>query len=125
MFNKKGAFVSFSVNDTRNAKEFYRQTLGLEVVEKSDELELPLTGGGRVIIYPKANHAAATFTLLNFPVTDIEAAVEELTKRGVRMEHYDNGSYKTDEKGIFRGPGPVVAWFKDPAGNILSVFEEK
>jgi hypothetical protein len=88
-------------------------------------LELHIANGTEIFIYPKPGHTPATFTILNFPVDDIEQAVNELVKRGVRFEHYDGGDLKTDEKGIARGPGPNIAWFKDPAGNILSVLEEK
>src|SRR5688500_15601483 len=124
-FKEAKAFSSFSVNDLRQAKEFYGRTLGLEVSETHEGLELH-TGGSAVFLYPKPNHTPASFTVLNFPVDDIEKAVGELTKRGVRFEKYDEAEIKTDEKGIHRGPsGPNIAWFKDPAGNILSVLEEK
>ena len=97
----------------------------LEVSESHGILTLHLAGGNNVIIYPKPNHVPATFTVLNFPVEDVDLAVDELTKRGVQFEHYDLPDIKTDEKGIRRGGnGPTVAWFKDPAGNILSVIEE-
>ena len=86
-------------------------------------LRLHLAGGNNVLIYPKPNHVPATFTVLNFPVDDVDHAVDELTKRGVRFEHYNQGELKTDEKGIMRGNGPTIAWFKDPAGNILSVLK--
>jgi len=125
MFKDTKVFSSFSVNDLQKAKEFYSQTLGVEVAEMPEGLELHLAGGARVFLYPKPNHTAATFTVLNFVVDNIEQAVDELTKLGVRFEHYDLGDLKTDEKGIARGPGPDIAWFKDPAGNILSVLEEK
>jgi len=116
-------FSSFSVNDLRAAKEFYGKTLGLAVKEESEGLELQFPDN-RIFIYPKANHAPATFTVLNFPVSNVETAVDELRTRGVRFEHYPDGELKTDEKGIFRGDGPTIAWFKDPAGNFLSVIEE-
>ena len=126
MFKDTHAFSSFSANDIQKAKEFYGQTLGLEASETEEGLALGIAGGGQVFIYPKPNHTPASFTVLNFPVDDIEKAVEELTKRGVRFEKYDQAEIKTDEKGIHRGsPGPNIAWFKDPAGNILSVLEEK
>lgn len=125
MLKDTKAFSSFSVNDTRKAKEFYGQTLGLDIVEEPEGLELHLAGGTRIFIYPKPNHMPATFTILNFQVANIDAAVGELTKRGIQIERYDDVNIKTDEKGIFRGPGPQIAWFKDPAGNILSVLEEK
>jgi catechol 2,3-dioxygenase-like lactoylglutathione lyase family enzyme len=115
------------VDDLKKAKEFYGQTLGLNVSESEEGLELQIAGGGTVFIYPKPNHTPATFTILNFPVDDIEQAVDELARRGVRFEAYE-GEMKTDEKGIFhgapRGQGPNIAWFKDPAGNILSVLSE-
>ena len=123
MFKDAKAFSGFSVNDIPRAKEFYGQTLGLEVSEEYGMLTLQLATGGRVLIYPKDNHAPATFTILNFPVASVEQAVDDLTKAGVRFEIYDEGDLKTDEKGIFRGEGPTIAWFTDPAGNILSVLE--
>lgn len=129
MFKDTKAFSGFSVNDIGKAKEFYGQTLGLEVSEMDGEmsglLNLHIAGGTKIFIYPKPNHTPATFTILNFPVDDVEAAVEELKRRGVRFEKYDEDEIRTDERGIHRGGGVEVAWFKDPAGNILSVFEEK
>ena len=122
MFKNTKAFSSFSVDDIKKAKEFYGQTLGLEVSETKEGLGLQIAGGGQVFIYPKPNHTPATFTILNFPVDDIEQAVDQLTKLGVRFEHYE-GDIKTDAKGIHRNAGPKIAWFKDPAGNILSVLE--
>jgi catechol 2,3-dioxygenase-like lactoylglutathione lyase family enzyme len=119
------AFSGFSVNDTQRAKEFYSQTLGLEVSESHGLLNLHLAGGTTVLIYPKPNHVPATFTILNFPVDSVDKAVDELTKRDVRFEIYKEPNFKTDERGVFRGGGPVIAWFKDPAGNILSVLEQK
>jgi len=125
MLKDSKAFSGFSANDIPKAKEFYERTLGLEVSESHDILTLHLAGGNNVIIYPKPNHIPATFTVLNFPVNDVDLAVDELTKRAVQFEHYDLPGIKTDEKGIRRGGnGPTVAWFKDPAGNILSVIEE-
>jgi predicted enzyme related to lactoylglutathione lyase len=126
MFRDTHAFSGFSVNDVQKAKKFYGQTLGLEVSEvpeMDDMLELHIGGDAKVLIYPKPDHRPATFTILNFPVDNIEKAVDDLAKRGVRFEHYE-GEIKTDEKGIFRGGGPLIAWFKDPAGNILSVLED-
>jgi catechol 2,3-dioxygenase-like lactoylglutathione lyase family enzyme len=125
MFKDTKVFSGFSVNDLQKAKEFYGQTLGLEVAEMPEGLELHPAGGARIFIYPKPNHTPATFTILNFIVDDIEQAVDQLGKLGVRFEHYDLDNLKTDEKGIARGPGPNIAWFKDPAGNILSVLEMK
>jgi catechol 2,3-dioxygenase-like lactoylglutathione lyase family enzyme len=124
MFNDTRAFSGFSVNDVQKAKAFYAQTLGLEVSEADGDLELHIAGGTKILIYPKSDHVPATFTILNFPVDDIERAVDELTKAGGRFERYNEGDLMTDEKGIFRGEGPKIAWFKDPAGNILSVLAE-
>lgn len=124
MFKDTKAFSGFAVNDAQKAKEFYSQTLGLEVSESYGLLRLHLAGGTTILMYPKENHTPADFTILNFPVADIEQAVDELTRRGVRFESYNDGDLVTDEKGIFRGGGPKIAWFRDPAGNILSVLEE-
>ena len=124
MFKDTKAFSGFSVDDIQKAKEFYGNTLGLEVSETHGMLTLHLAGGTTVLIYPRPNHIPATFTILNFPVHNIGEAVDQLTKKGVRFERYE-GDMKTDEKGIFRGGGPLIAWFKDPAGNILSVLEQK
>ena len=123
MFGDAKAFSGFSVVDISKAQEFYGQTLGLDVTEQRGLLFLHIAGGSKVLVYPKSDHAPATFTVLNFPVSDIEEAVDQLAGRGVRFESYE-GDLKTDEKGIFRGGGPLIAWFKDPAGNILSVLEE-
>jgi catechol 2,3-dioxygenase-like lactoylglutathione lyase family enzyme len=120
---KSDAFSSFSVDDIPKAKEFYGGTLGLEVSESGGTLTLRLGGEGTVLVYPKRNHAPATFTVLNFPVDDVDQAVRDLTGRGVRFEIYSQPDLETDEKGIFRKEGPTIAWFKDPAGNILSVME--
>ncbi len=125
MFKNSKAFSSFSVNDLQKAKEFYGETLGLEFSAMPEGLELRVAGGAKIFIYPKANHAPATFTVLNFPVDNIEEAVTELAKRGVRFEIYNEGDLKTDDRGISRGGGPTIAWFKDPAGNFLSVVERK
>ena len=122
MFKDSKAFSGFSVDDIPQAKQFYGEILGLNVSEEPAGLGLQLTGGGVVFIYPKNEHAPATFTVLNFPVDDVEKAVDELTQAGVRFERYE-GELQTDEKGIFRGEGPTIAWFKDPAGNILSVLD--
>lgn len=119
------AFSSFSVDDLQKAKEFYGRTLGLEVSEAHGVLNLRLGGGTTILVYPKPDHSPATFTILNFPVDDVDKAVDELTQRGVRFEIYDLPDLKTDERGIFRNDGPTIAWFKDPAGNILSALEEK
>jgi catechol 2,3-dioxygenase-like lactoylglutathione lyase family enzyme len=123
MLGKSKAFSGFAVPDIEKAKKFYGETLGLKVSEDHGVLTLHLAAGNNVLIYPKPNHVPATFTVLNFPVDDVDLAVDELKKRGVRFEIYDFPDLKTDEKGIMRGKGPTIAWFKDPAGNILSVLE--
>jgi catechol 2,3-dioxygenase-like lactoylglutathione lyase family enzyme len=125
MLRDSKAFSGFSVNDIQKAKDFYGQTLGLEVSESNGLLMVHLAGGNTVLIYPNPNHAPATFTILNFPVDNVDEAVDELTKRGVRFEIYNTPDVRTDEKGIMRGNGPTIAWFKDPAGNILSVLEKE
>jgi catechol 2,3-dioxygenase-like lactoylglutathione lyase family enzyme len=122
MFKPAKAFSGFSVNDISKAKEFYGQTLGMEVSEDHG-LHLHIGGGAEVLVYPKPNHTPATFTILNIPVSDVDEAVDELEKRGVRFEIYDQPGLKTDPRGVMRGQGPTIAWFKDPAGNILSVIE--
>ncbi|MFB7927685.1 MULTISPECIES: VOC family protein [Streptomyces] len=122
MFSETKAFSGFSVNDIDAAKAFYGDTLGLRVSEENGLLFLHIAGDRDTLVYPKQDHTPASFTILNFPVDDIEAAVDELTKRGVKFEHYDH--LKPDEKGIFRGGGPLIAWFTDPAGNVLSVLQE-
>ena len=124
IFKEAESFSSFSVNDLKKARDFYGQTLGLDCSETEEGLELH-TSDNTVFLYPKPNHAPASFTVLNFAVNDIEEAVEELTSMGVRLEHYNLPDIKTDERGIFGGPGHRIAWFKDPAGNILSVIEEE
>lgn len=123
MLQTKSAFSSFSVNDLKKAKDFYAQTLGLKVKESEMGLEIH-PGDTDVFIYPKPNHTPAEFTVLNFLVDDIDQAVDELKKNGVSFEQYD-GEIKTNEKGIHRNGGPTIAWFKDPAGNILSVLEKE
>lgn len=119
------AFSGFSSNDIARAKDFYAKTLGLEVAEENGMLTLHLAGGGTVLIYPKPNHEPASFTVLNFPVEDIDQAVDELTKAGIQFERYEG--FDHDERGIVRSDnsqhGPSIAWFKDPAGNILSVLQ--
>jgi catechol 2,3-dioxygenase-like lactoylglutathione lyase family enzyme len=122
MLKKSHAYAGFSANDINVAKEFYSTTLGLDVSEENGMLTLDLAGGGRVLIYPKDDHQAATYTVLNFPVDDINATVDELTSRGVAFERYEGMSQ--DERGVMRDWGPPIAWFTDPAGNILSVLEE-
>jgi catechol 2,3-dioxygenase-like lactoylglutathione lyase family enzyme len=115
-------FSGFSTNDLDAARRFYADTLGLEVTDTDDALNLHLAGGGRVLVYPKPNHAPASFTVLNFPVDDISQAIDELTAAGIHFERYDG--LEQDERGIMHGPGPTIAWFTDPAGNILSVIED-
>ena len=124
MLRDSKAFSGFSAGDIPKAKKFYAETLGLDVSESHGLLTLRFAGENNVLIYPRPNHIPATFTVLNFPVKDVDLAVDELTKRGVRFEKYDLPDLKTDKKGIMRGNGPIIAWFKDPAGNILSVIEE-
>ena len=124
MFKNTKAFSGFSVNDLQKARQFYSDTLGLEVSENMG-LELHIAGGNKIFVYEKPNHTPATFTILNFPVDDIEKTVEELRNKGIIFEKYDYGSVRTDKDGIMRGNGPDIAWFKDPAGNILSVLEQK
>lgn len=124
MFKDTKAFSGFSVNDINKAKEFYSEKLGLEVSEEMQGLlKINLAGGSKIVIYPKPNHVPATFTILNFEVNNIEQTVDELTKLGIQFEKYNEPYLKTDEKGICHGT-PLIAWFKDPAGNILSVIEE-
>src|SRR5438067_7970834 len=125
MFKDTKAFSGFSVNNLQKAKEFYGHTLGLDVSESHGLLELHIAGGTTILIYPKDNHIPATFTILNFPVANIEQAVDDLARQGVHFESYNEGDLVTDEKGIFRDGGPKIAWFKDPAGNILSVLEQE
>ncbi|MBF6204833.1 VOC family protein [Streptomyces gardneri] len=122
MLADSSAFSGFSVNDIEAAKTFYANTLGIRVSEENGMLQLHLGGGGTVLVYPKPDHSPATFTVLNFPVPDIEAAVDELTRRNVRFERYEFA--EQDEKGIHRGGGPLIAWFTDPAGNVLSVLQQ-
>ena len=124
MFKDTHAFSGFSVNDIPRAKQFYGETLGLNVSEEHGMLGLKLATGATVLVYPKENHEPASFTILNFPVIDVEEAVDRLTEAGVPFEHYE-GELQTDEKGIMRGNGPTIAWFRDPAGNILSVLEDE
>ena len=124
MLRESKALSGFAAPDMGKLKDFYGQTLGLEVTEEHGLLTLYLAGGNNVLIYPKADHMPANFTILNFPVSDVDQAVDELTRRGVRFEKYNGPEIKTDEKGIMRGNGPTIAWFKDPAGNILSVVDK-
>lgn len=123
MFAKNEAYSGFAVDDIAAAKRFYGETLGLEVTDWYGMLGLKIGGDAEVLVYPKPGHTPASFTILNFPVDDIDRAVEELGRRGVRFEDFDG--FEQDEKGIFRGEGPDIAWFRDPAGNVLSVLAEK
>lgn len=123
MFKNTEAFSSFSVDDLTKAKQFYASTLGLSINETKHGLGLKLAGGGDVFIYPKPDHSPASFTVLNFHVDNVEATVDELTALGVKFEQYE-GEIETDAKGIHRNDGPTIAWFKDPAGNILSVLQD-
>lgn len=126
MFKNTHAFSGFSVDDIQKARRFYGELLGLEVSDANGMLTLHVASGAKILVYPKPNHTPATFTILNFPVENIEDAVVELKRRGIAFEHYDDQpELKTDAQGIFRGGGPPIAWFKDPAGNVLSVLEEK
>lgn len=122
MFQESKAFSGFSSNDLDAAKRFYGETLGLDVTEDPAGLGLNFDSGASVFVYPKENHEPASFTVLNFPVDDIDAAVDSLTEKGVSFERYDG--FDQDERGIAASePGPRIAWFKDPAGNILSVMQ--
>lgn len=122
MLQTSKAFGAFSVDDIPAAKAFYGETLGLPISEEMGLLDITLGSGGHVVAYPKDDHEPATFTILNFPVDDVEKAVDGLASKGVTFERYDG--FGQDDRGIARGPeGPPIAWFKDPAGNILSVLE--
>jgi predicted enzyme related to lactoylglutathione lyase len=123
MFKDTKAFQGFSVDDLGAAKRFYGETLGIEVAENEAGLTLHIAGDRDTLIYPKEDHAPASFTILNFPVEDVEATVDALAERGVEFERYEGTPIETDEKGVFRGGGPLIAWFKDPAGNVLSVID--
>ena len=122
MFTNRPAFSGYSTDDIPKAKKFYGQTLGLDVTDDNGMLSMKFPGGHTVLIYPKDDHHAASFTVLNIEVDDIDDAVDKLTAAGVTMEHYGEG-FGQDERGIARDIGPPIAWFKDPAGNILSVIK--
>jgi predicted enzyme related to lactoylglutathione lyase len=122
VFENAKAFSGFSVDDIARAKQFYGETLGVPVSEEDGLLTLHIAGDRNTMVYPKEHHTPATFTILNFPVDDIELAVEELNARGIEFEHYEG--MVQDENGILRAGGPLIAWFKDPAGNILSVLQQ-
>jgi catechol 2,3-dioxygenase-like lactoylglutathione lyase family enzyme len=121
MFTNTKAFSGFAVDDVDKAREFYGETLGLEVSEENGLLTLQIAGDRPTLVYPRPNHTPAEYTILNFPVDDIDQAVDDLTARGVQFERYEG--FDQDERGIMRGEGPPIAWFKDPAGNVLSVIK--
>ena len=123
MFENTKAFSGFAVDDVLRARAFYAETLGLKTSEEHGLLTLHIAGDRATLVYPKPDHTPANYTILNFPVDDIDKAVDELAARGVRFERYDG--FGQDEKGIFREEGPYIAWFKDPAGNVLSVLQER
>ena len=123
MFENTEAFSGFAVDDVAKAREFYGETLGLETSEENGLMTLHIVGGRDTLVYPKPDHTPADYTILNFPVDDIDKAVDELVARGVRFERYDG--MDQDEKGIMRSGGPYIAWFRDPAGNVLSVLQER
>jgi predicted enzyme related to lactoylglutathione lyase len=124
MLTPADAFHGFAVHDTEAARAFYSDVLGVEVTdaEMGGIIRLHLGGGTPTIVYPKPDHVPATYTILNFPVGDVEATVDELTSRGVVFERYEGTPVETDQKGVFRGGGPLIAWFTDPSGNVLSVI---
>jgi catechol 2,3-dioxygenase-like lactoylglutathione lyase family enzyme len=127
MFKDTKAFSGFSVDDLERAKDFYGGLLGLDLTESTEMpgvLTLHIADGSNILVYAKQNHSPATFTILNFPVADISSTVQQLNALGIQMEHYDFDGFKTDPDGVFRAGGPVIGWFKDPAGNILSVLEQ-
>jgi catechol 2,3-dioxygenase-like lactoylglutathione lyase family enzyme len=121
MFKDTKAFSGFAVDDLQKARAFYAETLGIETSEEDGLLTLNLAGDRPTLVYEKPDFTPATYTILNFPVDDIDAAVDELSARGVRFERYEG--FEQDERGVFRGGGPLIAWFTDPAGNVLSVLE--
>jgi catechol 2,3-dioxygenase-like lactoylglutathione lyase family enzyme len=125
MLAQSKAFSGFAVDDLEEARKFYADTLGLDVkaIDEPGLLNIRIAGGRDILVYPKGDFEPATYTILNFPVDDVEAAVDDLASRGVAFERYDG--MEQDEKGIARGPGPEIAWFKDPAGNILAVLESE
>jgi len=127
MLNYTKAFSSFSVNDLDAAMAFYKDILGIQVSkEEMGNIALHIKGNENIMVYPKPDHTPATFTVLNFLVPDLEKTVDDLAAKGIKFEHYDNQYIKTDNKGIARGNGgPSIAWFKDPAGNFISVIEDK
>lgn len=125
IFTHSKPFSGFSVDDMEKARNFYREVLGLRTSEETEgSMAIHLEGGNEILVYPKKNHQPATFTILNFPVTDVETTVDQLIARGIKFEQY-TGELQTDAKGIFHGGPMRMAWFKDPAGNILAVIEEQ
>ena len=122
MFENTKAFSGFAANDIEAARRFYGDTLGLKTSEEHGLLTLHIAGDRATLVYPKPDHEPASYTILNFPVDDIDEAVDRLAARGVRFERYDG--FEQDEKGIFHGGGPLIAWFNDPAGNVLSVIQQ-
>jgi len=125
MLKNSATFSSFSANNLEEAQAFYQDVLGLNVTKEAMGVLSLHLNDNKVMIYPKPDHTPASFTVLNFKVDDVEKTVDELTARGVKFEHYNYDQLKTDEKGIMRGNGPTIAWFKDPAGNIFSVLNDK
>jgi catechol 2,3-dioxygenase-like lactoylglutathione lyase family enzyme len=121
MFTNTKAFSGFAVDDVDKAREFYSEALGLEVSEENGLLTLQIAGDRPTLVYPRPNHTPADYTILNFPVDDIDQAVDDLTARGVQFERYEG--FDQDDRGIMRAEGPPIAWFKDPAGNVLSVIQ--
>lgn len=125
MFTSSGAFSGFSVDDIEAARRFYGETLGMRVsINDMGFLNLHLESGATVLVYAKPNHEPASFTILNFTVDDVESAVDDLNSRGVKTDIYSSDTLPVDSKGIMRGNGPDIAWFLDPAGNVLSVLSE-
>lgn len=125
MLDLSRGFSGFAVDDVPRARQFYGEVLGLDVTERNGMLVLHLAGDRHVLVYPKGPaHVPARYTVLNFPVPDVAAAVRELEGRGVRFERYEGTPTATDADGVFRGGGPLIAWFTDPAGNVLSVIED-
>lgn len=123
MFGSTEAFSGFAVDDVEKARDFYGETLGIETSTENGLMTLHLAGDRPTIVYPKPDHVPAAYTILNFRVEDVEQAVDELAARGVALERYDG--FEQDERGIFRGGGPYIGWFKDPAGNVLAVLQER
>jgi catechol 2,3-dioxygenase-like lactoylglutathione lyase family enzyme len=121
MFTNTKAFSGFAVDDVDKARDFYSEALGLEVSEENGMLTLQIAGDRPTLVYPRPNHTPADYTILNFPVDDIDQAVDDLTARGVQFERYEG--FDQDDRGIMRAEGPPIAWFKDPAGNVLSVIQ--